>query len=383
MNRSIAILGLLMFFNHAAFNQEIMPTDEKPYQLEASYISDFGRNFSGGIKKGNVFLGMANINFSFDTQKAGWWQGGSMFVKGANLHGDSPTGELVGDFQTVSNIDAGEHTYIQEWWYNQRLGTLNITVGLQDLNAEFVAVESGANFLNSSFGIPPVVSGNIPAPIFPLTAPAIVLKWEANDKITWLASFFDGKPTDFENNRYNLNWKLCKEDGFLAISELQVNQVNFLPDVVKIGAYYHSELTEENQNTGTKEVLFDRNYGVYCIADHCLWEKQNSSKKLTAFAQVVASPEKYNTHHLYFGGGFTFSGIFGDGSGDLLGIGIAHAVFNHMESNSETVIEFNLHKDFGDNFFIQPDIQYVINPSGTDVKLDNALIGFVRMGLSF
>jgi porin len=35
------------------------------------------------------------------------------------------------------------------------------------------------------------------------------------------------------------------------------------------------------------------------------------------------------------------------------------------------------------NLYLKPDIQYVVNPAGTDAKLPNALVGMVRVGLEF
>jgi len=35
------------------------------------------------------------------------------------------------------------------------------------------------------------------------------------------------------------------------------------------------------------------------------------------------------------------------------------------------------------NIYLKPDIQYIINPAGTAIRLNNALVGFVRFGLEF
>lgn len=85
----------------------------------------------GGIKTGTVYLGMANLKISFDTKGAKLWKGGQLFINGAVTHGKSPSELLVGDFQAVSNIDAGDHIYIHELWYKHQFKQFEIIFGLQ------------------------------------------------------------------------------------------------------------------------------------------------------------------------------------------------------------------------------------------------------------
>jgi hypothetical protein len=58
------------------------------------YTGDLLYNALGGIKSGVNYLGIANINIAFDTQKAKMWQGGTFFVNLANMHGSEPSKNL-------------------------------------------------------------------------------------------------------------------------------------------------------------------------------------------------------------------------------------------------------------------------------------------------
>jgi porin len=127
------------------------PKKENPFSFEAAYTEDFFGNMMGGIKTGTLYLGMANIKVSLDTKKAGLWNNGQIYINGASTHGRSPSKNLIGDFQIASNIDAGDHIFLQEFLYKHTFKNLEITLGLQDLNVEFVSLESGHLFLNSSF----------------------------------------------------------------------------------------------------------------------------------------------------------------------------------------------------------------------------------------
>jgi len=356
----------------------------RAFTTEASYVGDLCANMAGGIKTGLNFLGMANLKIGFNTGNAGLWNGGQFFINGAVTHGQSPSASLIGDFQVVSNIDADDHIYLHELWYSQSFGLFSVILGIQDLNAEFAASENGGLFLNSSFGIPPVISDNIPAPIFPLTAPGITVKLNLTDAITFSGAVYDGCPTAFELNAYNTAWHLNREDGTIIMTEIQwATTIQTLPGTWKAGYYYHSGLKETDAETGTSTEVFEKNYGFYMIADQTIWKKEGSDRSLSVFGQLALSPANINTHRYYMGGGINYTGFSEKQPSDALGIAVASAGFNKRYRQNETTIELYCKKQIGENLFIQPDIQYVINPAGTDETLPNALVGILRFGLNF
>lgn len=350
------------------------------FLTEASYVGDFVHNFTGGFNRGSAYLGMANIQISFETGMIGLWEGGEFFISGTSTHGGTPSGELFGDFHIASNIEAGEHTFLQELWYAHSFESLEITIGLQDLNAKFVVNEMADSFLNSSFGIPSLISDNIPVPVFPLTAIGITAGYEINEHFTIQAALFDGLPDNFENNRYNINWRLDSRDGIQLFSELHYSTtINELPGIYKAGYYYHTHFFSGNLDGAESINKPKDNFGIYFLADQILYSK--NEKNIGAFLQTAVSPQNKNSHNYYFGGGISFSGFISD-AGEF-GFAIAHAGFSGISKKEETTIELNYKIQLTDNFFIQPDAQYIINPAGADLDLDNALGAFIRFGIDF
>lgn len=350
------------------------------FTAEASWTGDLALNMAGGIKRGANFLGMANLKLGFDTQNAGLWKGGQLFVNAASTHGQSPSAMLTGDFQGVSNIEAGNRIFLHEWWYAQQFGRFTVIAGLQDLNAEMAVSENGSAFLNSSFGIPPVISGNLPAPIFPLTAPGITLKAELSAALTFTGALYDGCPTAFEHNAYNLRWHLRPEDGLLTLAEMSWSvEISQLSGIWKAGFYYHSGLTEVNPETGVSTEVFENNKGFYLLADQQLWRSTTNHRSLSLFLQLAMSTAAINDPHLYAGGGLNFAGLSQQQPDDAVGIALAHAGFKKGLRPAETAFELYYRKHLGKNLFLQPDLQYVVHPSGTGEALDNALVGFLRL----
>jgi len=358
-------------------------TEWNPFTCEGAYIGDAFNNLKGGLKTGSGYLGMGNFRVALDTKKAGWWKGGIIFINAAATHGKSPS-ELVGDFQIVSNIDAGDHMFIQELWFKQSFGKCDVVLGLQDMNAEFITSEGGGLFMNSSFGVPSVISNNVPAPLFPLTTLGIEGKWNISDKLVWQVAFFDGNPSDFSKNTYNLDWQIKKEDGALAITELQIIKKIFnKPTTCKVGIYYHSTLKQFDDSLGSYTKLFTDNKGFYGIVDQNFWHNSDSTKLFNYFIQFAFSPRQTNNHNYYIGGGITYQGLYNKRPDDILGLAFANAGFHNFSHKHETAIELNYKFVLNKNIYIQPNFQFLINPAGTDSKIDDAIIAFARFGLNF
>lgn len=352
---------------------------ENAFSYELNYVGDVLLNMNGGIQTGRTYLGMANLLINFDTQKAGFWKGGELFINGANTHGGEPTATLIGDFQTVSNIEAGNITYLHELWYKQNFGQLSFIIGLQDLNAEFASSDFGGMFINSSFGIHSTISDNVPSPIFPLTRPCLQIQWEINKSIRFKTAAFDGLLSDYQGNEYNTNWNLQTNDGSLYIGEFEFSTViSEKPGCYKLGYYHHDHITaNENQNT------ISHNNGFYFVMDQLIYKPANREGGLSVFSQFSYSDPDINNHYRYLGFGLHYCGISNKRCKDEIGLGIAHTWFKTSVSGNETAIELSYKAELGDHIYLQPDLQYVITPAGTEESLENAFVGILRFGLNF
>ncbi|HLP04726.1 MAG TPA: carbohydrate porin [Paludibacter sp.] len=353
-------------------NAQTGSTAGKPAcEFHASYIADLVSNFSGGVKRGVTYLGLVNLKAGFDTERGGLWKGGSAFINIGNTHGGQPSATLVGDFQGISNIEAGNLSFLYELWYKQAIGKFTLTVGLQDLNTDFAASVYGTLFSNSSFGIHSSIADNVASPVFPLTALGANINWKVSKSYSWQAAIFDGTPDDFETNPFNVNWKLDKNQGFLAVSEFQFRKslVAGKTGTYKFGIYYH----QHNDTIATEQ----RNGGFYLVAE------QEISGKISLFSQIGLSPKKMNRNSQYYSIGCNYSGLLRGRSNDQLGIAVAFAGIHDSPAGSETAIELGYKFIADKHTYLKPDMQYIINPAGTGTKLPNALVGFLRLGIEF
>jgi porin len=375
------ILGILLI---ATFRSKAQ--FKKGFSIETSITGDFIKNFSGGITNDFTYIGMEDLCITLDFEAMGLWKGGRVFLHGLNSHGISPSSDIVGDLQVTSNIESGDYTGFYEYYFHQSFGNSSILIGQHDLNASFVGTEFGGTFINSSFGISPTISLNVPVSIYPMAAPAVIYKYEKENRWNYKLGIYDGDPGNPGNNRYNLQPNINETDGALLIGEIEfIQQVNALPEAFKFGGYYHT-----NSFTNYKDTLAEirGNFGGYFVSDLVLWSGFNHPESyLGIFIQAGIAPTKINQVDYYVGAGIHLNGIFPKKFEDAIGIGFAYANISKdfraaytQTEPYEWVWEFTYKIKVFDHYTVQPNLQYVINP-GANPALKNAMVGSIRLNV--
>jgi porin len=363
--------------------------EDKAFTIEVGVTGDFVRNFRGGLKQDMNYLGMESMILRFDTEAAGWWKGGTLVMHGINTHGGTPGSTLTGDFQVFSNIEAGDHTGFYELTYVQTLGDFTILAGQHDLNTEFVTTSSTDLFLNSSFGIMPTVSLNTPASIFPLAAPCLALRWEPDGLWTYRAAVYDGNPGDMETNRYNMQWKMSREEGVMAIAEAEMDRTHggIGKGTLKIGGFYHTGSFEDMADTN---LTWTSNYGAY-LTLHRIMKPSDGyhDEGINGFIQFGVAPRDRNVAAFYAAAGIRSFSPIPTRTHDLIGLSVAHlGTGNRWQSLSgdnqkgETSLELTYLLQINDIYSIQPDLQFILNP-GANAQVKDALVGIIRFAIAF
>ena len=348
-------LSLLLCFTALFLGTSNIYSQESSLNFNAEYTGDFMYNV-GGLKNGGGYLGYAKIGMG-----ANLWKGASLYVGGATTHGVTPTEMFIGDYQVVNNIEAGNHAFMEHFSLQQSFGKFSVKVGLQDMNENFAALDAAGEYLNSSFGIHSSIPANMSVAIFPLTALGAEIHYDINDNWHVQAAVYDGEILDFEDNPYNLNWNMNKEEGALFIGEGQYIMDNA---TYKLGAFYHTA---------------EKKYGVYADMEHQVWE--DGTRSLTPFAQFgYTNGEDVCENYLHLAAGLNLEGVFSKESLDVMGFAFTSVFL--QDKKAETAIEFFYQYQITDNLIIKPDVQYVINPAGMDFHVDNALVGTLRFAIA-
>jgi len=183
-----------------------------PITTEISYAGESVKNFSGGLKQGTVNHASGMLDVTVDTGALGWWDNGTIFIESLVDQGNDPSATHIGDFQTASNIADGNRTRLQQLWIEQRFmdDRFSVLLGSHDLNSEFDVSEYGGLFTNSSFGIGPEISANVPTSLFPQASLATRVAFQFDENISFRMAGYDGDPATRQ---------LKSAEGYMYIAE--------------------------------------------------------------------------------------------------------------------------------------------------------------------
>ena len=307
-----------------------------------------------------------NLGVTIDTEAAGLWKGGTFYglyqrKAGYGLSGANGDDGAMGDWMGLDGWDWREMNQISEYWYQQKLfeNKVRIKFGRQDANSDFGFLNSGWNFINTAFSVNPTT----PMPTYP--DQAFGLMAEVNPK-EWL-SIRNGTYSRY-NNPFN-------------ITEIEIKpNIKKLPGRYMLGAWEMSDTTGMGVATGidssgdTIYNNYNRNFGGYVGFEQMVYKEKknddNDMQGLVVFGQAGMSPSNKNDMSKYLGGGINYVGPIKNRDKDILGIGVANGSFASRlgditgQVGSETVVECFYRAQITPWMYFQPDVQFIMNPSG-------------------
>jgi porin len=377
--------------------------------LETS--EEFG-NVRGGLKQGFDYDGLTQMVLQLDTQRAFDWYGGVFNASALQIHGRNLSEDNLATLQTVSGIEADRATRLWELWYQQKFleeDRLDIKIGQQSLDQEFMVSQNASYFVNTMFGWPMLPSADLPGggPAYPLSTLGVRVRARPVDSLTMLAGLFNGSPSPDssgdpqQQNASGTSFPL--NGGALMIAELQYTYPSLgtmvradesepLARMYKLGFWYDSERFADLRFDSLGRSLADPgsnglprthrgNWAVYAVADQMIWRSfREPDRTINVFFRAVGTPEAdRNLIGFSLNAGLTFHEPFLHRDVDTFGIGMGYAkIGSHATGldhdtgfftgsffparGSETYIEATYQYQVAPWWQLQPDIQYVFNP---------------------
>ena len=135
--------------------------EESGFGFEVLYTGEVFSNLRGGLNTHDAveWRDDWSLFLEFDTESAGWWEGGLFLLHLQSQSGNGITDRHVGDFQVLSNIDADDYSQVSEFWYQHISpgGGAWVKFGKMEANTDFAYVDFGCEFINSSAGFAPTI----------------------------------------------------------------------------------------------------------------------------------------------------------------------------------------------------------------------------------
>jgi porin len=418
-------------------------TDLSKYGITLSVeeTSESLGNVTGGTQKGFAYDGLTQAVLQVNTQRAFGLYGGLFNISALQIHGQSISENNLQTLQTASGIEADRGFRLWEMWYDQKFldeDRLDIKIGQQSVDQEFIVSSNALMFVNTMFGWPMLPSADMPGggPAYPLSALGVRLSARPVDGVTVLAGVFNGNPTGTANpgdpqqqNQHGTSFPLG--DGTLSMVEFQfsypalgsmvmADETPPLGWTYRVGAWYNSEqfadqrFNQTGQSLGNpandqSPLMHHGNFSYYAVADQLVWRDSTElNRTLAVFARVMATPlADRNLIDRSLNAGVVLHCPFAYRTDDSIGFGIGYAHVSNRAAGldqdtasytgayspartSETFAELTYQYQVKPWWQLQPDIQYVINPGGginnpndPGHRIKNELVLGLRTNIAF
>jgi porin len=344
--------------------------------LELTETSEVLGNLTGGMRQGAIYEGLTEMSLTLDLRPRYHW-GGVVHADALQIHGRGLTAGNIGNLDTVSNIEARPTTRLRELWYEQHFGDwLHVRIGEQSADREFIVSSTSQVFVNGTFGWPTLPSTDLPAggPAYPLGTPAVRVRVDAGDALTWYTGVFNGNPTGGgmgdAQSRDPSGTAFRTNDGVLALTELRYNPGNSPNNgTYRLGAWYNSEPFPDQH----LPLSHSGDFSVYGVVDQPVVTADDGGQ-LTFFTRAMAASGDRNLVDFYLDGGLAYKGPFGR-KNDIIALGLAYARIGSAARqldaergvpvrSSERLVELTYEAQLTPWWQLQPDLQYVVNPGG-------------------
>jgi porin len=387
-------------------------------------------NPTGGRAQGATYEELTEASLGVDLGKAIGLDGGIFNVSALQIHGRGLSTNNIDNLNVVSSIEADRSTRLFELWYQQSFlgGKVDLKVGQQGADFEFMVTQYGGMFINSSFGWPTLAAVDLPSggPAYPLATPGARLRVQPTDAVAALLGVFNGNPAGNgtgdpqRRNASGTNFNL--DSGVFVISEVQYSinpgdNATGLPGTYKLGSWYNSNAFT-NQFLANASInaaaLFANlpgirrnDWSVYAVMDQLVFRPAGSKTAGAGiFTRVTGTPGDRNEVNVFVDGGITYKGDFGRDN-DTMAFGFAwtrisdtaragDAALAAYSGNfypirsSESLLELTYQAQVAAWWIVQPDFQYIFNPGAGIVnpkqptkRIGDAAILLLRTSITF
>lgn len=362
------------------------------FEIDLLYKGDVFANVNEALPNKSRTLDNIDFIISHNLQKSIGLENSKVVVHFLGNSGGAAS-DLSETCQGISNIEAAPAWKLYQLQFESSFfgEQLSVLIGLYDLNSEFDARESSSMFINPAHGIGTefALSGLNGPSIFPTTSLGIRIKYQNEDGMYFQSAVLDGVPGNPENP-YGTHIALSKNDGLLLTAEsgIEFRKDEELEYKFTIGGWRYTSgaQTLNLQRNYEPNPTLQKNYGIYFSAEKKLYTNAyNPDSKIHGFLRIGMANADVNPVDLYFGCGLTFSSLFAET--DQFGFAAAYAHSStHFRATTlyaegivvndfEVILEATYSFQPISWLIIQPDLQYVINPTFCAHKHSSLLFG--------
>lgn len=289
------------------------------------------------------------------------WHGSSLVVDIEAVGGGHPSRDHVGDAQGVSNIEAPWAIRPYELYFAQDFAATRtqVRLGLIEISDQFMYVPGTSELINSSFGLVPTVSLNVPTSTYPKPGLGATLEQPFGDRWHLRLGLFQGRP-DHRARPFSR--------GAFEIGEVEYDTAD--QAVFSVGGWNYAQ-------PGGSRTAGD---------PHSDWGTQVSASILVPrtdvriYTQAGASPASQSVNPYYLELGLHWKGPFNSRPHDRFCLAVGRDWLRADRGwQAETMVEAIYSWVLKRRIYLQPDIQYVSRPLGGGVEQGDAVVALLRL----
>ena len=406
--------------------------DDNGIEFSGSYTNNIAGNVTGGNDQGFTYCDNILVGVALDLEKIAGWKGASITVSGLNRDGSNLSQDYIGNQFTVQQVYGGSAVMLYELALEQKLmeDKVSIKVGRFATGDDFASSPLYWLYMNNGIdGNPQALPVNSQFSAYPWAVWAARLKVQPTPEWTGQLGIYQVSSRVFNRNYHGVDFSIRPDDGFLLISqfgwspeffkrEVPTNTTRDGKQVVDSKSVVDGKSTKSFKEPvemkglkghywfgvywspwsypvigGTPDQKAQNAYGFYWHADQMVFqEAPGSDQGLYLWSAFVLSPQQ-NIAKLPFEANFgvAYQGLIPTRDTDWTTFGFVYGSFSDQQPgatpddpkpNYELVLEGGYKIQLTKFAFIQPDIQYVINPGGNP-NIGNALVLGAQMGVTF
>lgn len=383
----------------------------KGVTFSSTFTCDYLANVVGGMMQGARYDHSLGWDVNFDLERFAKIEGTQFHISGLWRQGQNLSKAVIGNDMVVSTIYGHEQfrfysLYLEKDFLDKRL---NLRIGRIAAGDDFAASPFYYVFVSNAVdGVPITIPINLFFTVYPTATWGARSKFYLNDDFYVLSGIYDGDKGVERDSMYGLDFSLRLKAGLAFAQELCYSPRNglgsgHLPGNYKAGIYYNGAVRRDLASdingapfavTGLDSKKHVGDYNIYIHFDQMIYhEKKTKDQGLTPFLVTVLGPDNMNKFPFFLTGGLVYKGLVPKRDNDITAFEVIYAQYSdklrqsEMFSGSnpqyyEMVFEFT-HKVWITKWmYLQPDIQYIVQPGGTG-NIDDALVIGFQYGLTF
>jgi len=380
-------------------------------EFVSTYVIDTLGSVAGGKRQSFAEDSSLGMDLNVDFEKAASLKGLQFHVSMVYRQGNNLASDIGNKFPP-SSIYGSEQIRLYNLYVEQAVfdDKLSLKFGRLGAGDDFAQSPLYWTFLTNSIdGCPINLPINFFFTVYPTSTWGARLKFHPTSAFMWKGGIYHQDSGVGRNAAHGADFT-WRDKGLLYIQELsylpnQYPAAKGMPGNYKLGLFYSTgdfkdQYLDKNGSsyalTGLPQRERNGNYGLYFHADQQIYREPGPKKDqgLTPLFVMVFQPTNVNQIPFFFDGGLIYKGLVPKRDDDVTAVGFAWGAWSRnlnkyqhdaglYEQKYEVILEATYKIAVNQWLYIQPDVQYIINPSGGTKDLPDALVIGARTGVTF